>query len=67
MNDTYVPNKKDYRTFPLSDRLAITINFWDGRAALHYLNSPQIKLAFLAPHEVAELTEILIEANIREV
>ena len=65
--DVYVPNKKDFRTFNLSDRLAITINFWNGRAIIHYVNSPHIKLAFLAPEELAELTEVLIEANIREV
>ena len=63
MSDQY----KDYRTFPLSDRIAITINFYDGRSTIHYLTNPHITLTYLTPSEVAELTEILIEANIREV
>ena len=57
----------DYRTFNLSDRIAITIFFWDGRSTLHSIDSPQIVFTYLAPEELAELTEVLIEANIREV
>jgi hypothetical protein len=67
MPDVYVPNKKDYRTFNLSDRVAITINFWDGRSTIHYVNTPHIVLTYLAPEELAELTNVLIKANIREV
>ena len=67
MDEKYVPNKKDYRTFNLSDRIAITINFWDGRSTIHTIGTPSITLTYLAPEELAELTEVLIEANIREV
>ena len=67
MTDVYVPNKKDYRTFNLSDRVAITINFWNGRATMHYVNNVAMMLTYLTPQELAELTNILIEANIREV
>ena len=67
MNDQYIPNKKNYRTFNLSDRIAITINFWDGRAVIHYVHNPHLKIAYLTPAELSELTEVLIEANIREV
>ena len=63
----YVPNKKDYRTFNLSDRIAITINFWDGRSTIHTVDTPNITLTYLTPDELATLTWVLDEANIREV
>ena len=67
MSDVYVPNKKDYHTYRLSDRLAITVNLWDGQATLHYGNSPDIVLLYLTPDELATLTWTLDEVNIREV
>ena len=67
MPDKYVPNKLDYRTFLISDRLKIVVNFWDGQASIRELAGDQKVLLTLTPTELATLTWVLEEVNIKEV
>ena len=62
-------------TFILGDRLFITVDYWDGHAYIGELDQSrdengklyQKKLLELSPEELAALTWVLEEVNIKEV